>query len=88
MYPLKSNKEDGHRVTWYINEKYGPIFGGGADLWIKDKCNVDQQPGSGSRINSNSSFELDPAELSGAKGSYNYFFNVTDYEVFSITLES
>ena len=69
---------------WYYNEKFGPIFGNGSDIWITDECNKDKDNGCNSV-----SFEFDAKVLAGCNSNEddnaNYaIFDVTDYEVFAV----
>ena len=78
--PLKEGKKDGASAMW-VHEKYGPIFGGGADIWIIDKCDKLKKSGVYSYT-----FEFDPAKICGVDSGYMSFL-VKEYEVFSVCIQ-
>ena len=88
IYPFKEDKKkEGRNATWSLDNSYGPIFGGGTDMWISDNCNEGQ---ANACCNSKDcSFKFDAKELSGAhthSAAYECYFSIIDYEVFSIDI--
>ena len=63
----------------WIHQSYGPIFGGGGDIIIKDKCNIDRKSMCYSK-----SFDFKEKEMAGTDG----YFLVDEYEVFAVHLMS
>merc|ERR1719203_1184637 len=61
-YHFKENRKNGVRALW-MYPKFGPVFGKGADLWIKDKCDTNGE--NGVMCDGSSSFQFDAKEMSG-----------------------
>ena len=67
---------------------YGPIFGGGADICISDKCDAN----SNSHANFPSSYNFASKPYANSQASYSAFsgatngrsFKVVEYEVFKV----
>ena len=72
---LKKDQNDGKSAMW-IDTSYGPVFGRGADIYIRHKCNL-KDNGGGS-----CSFEFNRISVFGGNG----YFKVKDYEVFSLSV--
>lgn len=86
-FHLKDAQKNGYRALW-MYPSFGPVFGKGADIWIKDKCNASSA--NGCLSNFHSSFEFDAKEISGCtsppESDGRLRFKITDYEVFSVIL--
>jgi len=73
------------------NSNYGSTFGGGADIFIADKCNQNQS----SYANFPHSYNYSSKPYTANQQSYtafsgataNYNFRVTEYEVFKVVYE-
>ena len=85
------NKKTKHEIyrnegcAIYDHSNYGPTFGGGHDIYISDTCNQNTGNNSNFGFTYRSPFQYDSNESRNyLAGSYN--FQVSDYEVFLITL--
>ena len=82
-YHTKHKQMKNNEFALYLNKNYGPVYGKGYDLCVKDECN--KKLNNYSRLGN--SF-LAPAEME-LEDNYSYFggserFSIDEYEVFEI----
>ena len=75
--PFK-NKSINTMAIW-MDRQYGPVFGNGADIAIRDKCNSNKHS-----FVTPKAFDFTRTEITGSEYQY---FTVKEYEVFSIVAE-
>eukprot|EP01084_Bolivina_argentea_P173852 301158_1 len=78
-FSLSSKERNGENVLWCDN-RYGPTFGKGCDLFVSDGCYWNSRSCVFPR-----SFQFSPYELCGGYGNgQETQFSIADYEVFQI----